>query len=80
MTTTVDVKKNKPLIIIKHVNIAYLITMKLIAYFPLIRHKLHKKRRVQQFFYCCLCIRCRSKVFTELLPSNIHRQSDGRDL
>jgi hypothetical protein len=28
------------------------------------------KRRVQQLFYSCVCIRYRSNVFTELLPSN----------
>jgi hypothetical protein len=33
----------------------------LIAYFPLIR--------VQQFFYCCVCIRCRRNVFAEPLLS-----------
>jgi hypothetical protein len=27
---------------------------KLIAYFPLIRSWLHRKRRLQQFFYCCV--------------------------
>jgi hypothetical protein len=25
----------------------------------LIRHGPHRKRHVQQFFYCCVCIRCR---------------------
>jgi hypothetical protein len=39
--------------------------------FPLIRHGPHRKRRVQQFFYCCVCIRCRGKVFIEPLPSNV---------
>jgi hypothetical protein len=43
---------------------------KLIADFPLIRHGPHKNRRVQQFFYCCMCICCRGNVFTESLPSN----------
>jgi hypothetical protein len=41
----------------------------LIAYCPLIQGP-HRKRRVQQFFYCCLCIPCRVNVFTEPLPSN----------
>jgi hypothetical protein len=27
-------------------------------------------RRVQQFFYCCVCIRCGGNVSTEPLPSN----------
>jgi hypothetical protein len=27
----------------------------LIAYFPLIRYRLHRKWRLQQFFYCCVC-------------------------
>jgi hypothetical protein len=58
----------------------------LIAYFPLTGHGQHRKRRVQQFFYCCVCIRCRGNVFTEPLPSNNRRdthrdtQTDGRDL
>jgi 5-methylthioribose kinase len=30
----------------------------------------HRKRRVQEFFYCCLCILCRGNVFTEPLTSN----------
>jgi hypothetical protein len=49
----------------------------LIAYFPLI-HQPHRKRRVQQFFYYCVCICCRGNVFTEPLPSNdrgIHIQA-----
>jgi hypothetical protein len=36
----------------------------------LIRHRPHSKRRVQQFFYCCVCIRYRGNVSTEPLPSN----------
>jgi hypothetical protein len=36
----------------------------------LIRHGPHWKRRLQQFFYCCLCIRYRGNVCTEPLPSN----------
>jgi hypothetical protein len=36
----------------------------------LIRHGTHRKRRIQQFFYCCVCIRYRSNVSTEPLPSN----------
>jgi hypothetical protein len=36
----------------------------------LIRHGQHWKRRVQQFFYCCVCIRYRGNVSTEPLPSN----------
>jgi hypothetical protein len=36
----------------------------------LIRHGPHWKRRFQQFFYCCVCIRYRGNVSTEPLPSN----------
>jgi hypothetical protein len=35
----------------------------------LIRHGPHWKRRVQQLFYCCVCIRYRGKVSAEPLPS-----------
>jgi hypothetical protein len=35
----------------------------------LIRHEPHWKRRVQQFFYCCVCIRYRGNISTEPLPS-----------
>jgi hypothetical protein len=34
-----------------------------------IRHGPHRKRRFQQFFYCCVCIRYRGNVYTEPLPS-----------
>jgi hypothetical protein len=36
----------------------------------LIRHGPHWKRRVQQFLYCCVCIRYRRNISTENLPSN----------
>jgi hypothetical protein len=36
----------------------------------LIRHRPHWKRRAQQFFYCCVCIRYRGNVSTEPLTSN----------
>jgi hypothetical protein len=36
----------------------------------LIRHRPHWKRRFQQFFYCCVCIRYRGNISTEPLPSN----------
>jgi hypothetical protein len=36
----------------------------------LIRQGPYWKRRVQQFFYCCVCIRYRGNVSTEPLPSN----------
>jgi hypothetical protein len=36
----------------------------------LIPHGPHRKRCVQQFFYCCVRIRCSGKVFTKPLPSN----------
>jgi hypothetical protein len=34
------------------------------------RHGPHWNRRVQQFFYCSVCIRYRGSVSTELLPSS----------
>jgi hypothetical protein len=62
----------------------------------MIRHVPYRKQRIQQFFYCCLCIRCRGKVFAEPFPSNsrgifteslprndrryTYGQTDGRDL
>jgi hypothetical protein len=39
----------------------------------LIWHGLRWKRRVQQFFYCCMCIRYRGNVSTDPLPSNDRR-------
>jgi hypothetical protein len=42
----------------------------LVAYFLLIRHISHAKRRVQYFFYRYVCISCRGNVITELLLSN----------
>jgi hypothetical protein len=33
-------------------------------------HALLRKHSVQQFSYCCVCIRCLSDVFIEPLPSN----------
>jgi hypothetical protein len=36
----------------------------------LIRHRTHWKRHVQNFFYCCVCIRYRGNVSTEPLPIN----------
>jgi hypothetical protein len=36
----------------------------IIAYFPLIRHRPHRKRSFQQFFYCCVRTCCRGNVFT----------------
>jgi hypothetical protein len=36
----------------------------LIAYFSLIRHGPHRKRRVQKLFFFCLSICCRGNVFT----------------
>jgi hypothetical protein len=53
----------------------------LIAYFPVKPHGLHRKRRVQQYFCCCECIRRCCNVFTEPLPSNdTDTQTGGRDL
>jgi hypothetical protein len=31
---------------------------------PFTWHGAHRKWRVQRFFYCCVCIRCRGNVFT----------------
>jgi hypothetical protein len=31
--------------------------------------------RVQQFFYCCVCIHCRGNIFAEPLPSNERRDT-----
>jgi hypothetical protein len=45
----------------------------LMAYFPLKWHGPHRKWRLQQFFYCCVCIRCRDNIFTEPLSSNDSR-------
>jgi hypothetical protein len=39
----------------------------------LIRHGPHRKRRVQQFFYCCECISYRGNVSIEPLPSKYGR-------
>jgi hypothetical protein len=36
----------------------------------LIWHGPHRKHRVQQFFWCRVCIRCRGNMFAESLPSN----------
>jgi hypothetical protein len=48
------------------------------------RHGPHRKRRVRQFFYFCVCIRCRGNVFfTQPLPSEdrgIHRHTDWREI
>jgi hypothetical protein len=41
-----------------------------ICLLSLIRHGPHWKRRVQQFFYCRICIRYRANVSTQPLPSN----------
>lgn len=50
----------------------------LIVYFPLIGHRPHRKRRIQQFFYYWVRICSRGNVFTKTLPSNergIHVQT-----
>jgi hypothetical protein len=58
----------------------------LIAYFSLIRHGPHRKRRFQKFFCCCLCIRSRSNVFPRRYLATIagytyvYGQDYGRDL
>jgi hypothetical protein len=36
----------------------------------LLRNAPHTKRRVHEFLYCWMCIRCRGNVFTERLPKN----------
>jgi hypothetical protein len=40
------------------------------AYISLISHGPHRKRHIQQFFFCCVCIHCHGNSFTETLPSN----------
>jgi hypothetical protein len=57
----------------------------IIAYFPLIRHGSHRKQRVQQFFYCCVSIRCRdnslpSRCLATKGDTHTDTQTDGRDL
>jgi hypothetical protein len=48
----------------------------LIAHFPFTTYwefdtiRTAEKILLQQFFYCCVCIRCHGKVFTEPLLSN----------
>jgi hypothetical protein len=49
----------------------------LTAYLLLIRHRPHRKRFVQQLFYCCMCIRCRGNFSTEPLPSNAVEMGSG---
>jgi hypothetical protein len=34
------------------------------------RQRAHRRHHVQQFFYCCVCVRCRGRMFAEPLPSN----------
>jgi hypothetical protein len=52
----------------------------------LIHHGQHRKRLVQQLFYCCMFFRSSDNVFTYPLPSNdrgdtyIDTQIDGRGL
>jgi hypothetical protein len=48
----------------------------LIAYFHSIRPGPQRKRRLQQFFYCCVFIHYRGNVFTEPLPSNNKRHTN----
>jgi hypothetical protein len=43
----------------------------LIAYYPLIRHELHRERRIKPVFYCCVFIRCSRNVFIKPLLSGI---------
>jgi hypothetical protein len=45
---------------------------------PSIRHVPHKKLRVQQFVYCCMCIHCCGNVFTEPLLSTERRDTLNR--
>jgi hypothetical protein len=57
----------------------------LIASFSFIRHEPHRKRRVQQFCYCCVCIRCRGNVLTipflaTIGDTHTDTQIDGRDM
>jgi hypothetical protein len=56
----------------------------LICYLPLIRRGSHRKRRIQQSFYCCVCIRCRGKIFNQPLPRNsrgiTHTDTDSMEI
>jgi hypothetical protein len=36
----------------------------LIGYSPLLRHRLHRKQSIQQFFYCCMHIHSHENMFT----------------
>lgn len=41
------------------------------SYFPLMRQRSHRRRRIQTFFFFfCVCICCRANDFAETLPSN----------
>jgi hypothetical protein len=57
----------------------------LIAYFHFIRHEPHRKQRLQQFFFCCVCIRSRGNILWNhhlamMEGINKQTQTDGRDL
>jgi hypothetical protein len=41
-----------------------------IAHVSSIIHGPHRKRHIQKFFYCCVCICCHGNSFTETLPSD----------
>jgi hypothetical protein len=47
----------------------YKFWQELVAFFPMIRNAPNRKG-VQQFFYCCVCIRFHGEVVTKPLPSN----------
>jgi hypothetical protein len=51
----------------------------------LILHRPHRKRCIQHFFYCCMCIRCRgnvlpSRCLATIRVRHIDTQTDGTDL
>jgi hypothetical protein len=54
----------------KHIILNKKLLEELISQFLLIRHGPHRKRRVENFFYSCLCIRCHGNFCTEQLPIN----------
>jgi hypothetical protein len=57
---------------------SYINWEELTAHIPLIPHGKHRKRRVQQFFYCCVYSLPRERVYRETIHTDT--QTDGRDL
>jgi hypothetical protein len=58
-----------------------IVLTELTACITLIRQGPHRKRRIQQFYCCCVYIRCRGEFSTESLPNRcrkIHVQEEHR--